>query len=130
MPAQWQGQLNILSKNGGHRTVLANISSILINVDELSQCLYNIDILPRPSYHQLGTFVETVIEDFKSFQNVPPVFALIIKSLIQHIHNLIKVVRSIELAAHVIIMVEAHIRVEGELSNIAHLGPRRTPGVI
>ena len=73
------------------RTVLSDISAILVDVLEFSQRLDDVDVLSRPGDHQLRAFVQGIIEDFQGFQDVAPVLAFIIQSLVEHVHDLEKV---------------------------------------
>jgi len=77
-------------------TILSNIAAVFINVLELSQGFDDEEILPRPSYNELRPLVQAVIEDLERFEYVAPVFALIIESLVKHIHHLVEVGRAIE----------------------------------
>lgn len=77
-------------------TILSNIATVFINVLELPQSLDDEEILPRPSYDQLRPFVQAVVEDLERFEYVAPVLALIIESLVEHIHHLVEVGRAIE----------------------------------
>jgi hypothetical protein len=45
-------------------TVLSDVSAIFINVLKLSQGFDDIDVLARPSHHQLRPFMQTVVENF------------------------------------------------------------------
>jgi hypothetical protein len=74
-------------------TILPNVTTILVNILELAQCLYHEEILLRPGNHQLRAFVETVIQNLESLQDVSPVLALVVQSLIDHIHDFVELGR-------------------------------------
>lgn len=38
--------------------------------------------------------MEAVVQDFQGFEDVAPVLALVIQSLIQHVHNLVEICRA------------------------------------
>ena len=38
--------------------------------------------------------METVVEDLQRFKDVTPVLALVVQSLIQHIHNFVEICRA------------------------------------
>jgi hypothetical protein len=82
----------------GHteHTILTNIATVFINVLELPQGLDDEEILPRPSNNQLRPLVQAVVEDLERFEYVAPVLALVIESLVEHIHHLVEVGRAIE----------------------------------
>lgn len=58
--------------------------------------------------------METVVEHLERLENVTPILALVIQSLIQHIHNLIEIGRA----------------AKGHGRNLGHVGAGWTPGVI
>jgi hypothetical protein len=74
----------------GAPTVLADVPAILIDVLELAQRLDNEYVLFGPGNDQLCPFVQAVIRDLKRLQNVPPVFALVIEPLVDHIHDFVE----------------------------------------
>ena len=92
----------------------SNVSAVIINVLELSERFDDVDILSRPRDCKLRSFVETVIQDLERFENMAPVFPLVIQALVEHIHNLIKVVGTIE----------------GHLSYFTHLCPSGSPWIL
>jgi hypothetical protein len=77
-------------------TILSNITTVFVDVLKLPQCLDDEEILPRPCHNQLGPLVEAVVEDLERFEYVAPVLALVVESLIEHIHHLVEVGRAIE----------------------------------
>lgn len=72
-------------------TACANISAVLVDVNELAQSLDDVDVLPCPCYDQFRTFVQAVIQNFQALKYVPPVLALVVQSLIEHVHYFVKV---------------------------------------
>ena len=73
-----------------HHTVLANVSTLLVNIYELAECFDDVDILFSPSNNELGTLMQAVVEDLQRFQDVPPVLALVVQPLVEHVHNLVE----------------------------------------
>lgn len=71
-------------------TILANISSIIVDILELAQGLDDEDVLSRPCDNQLGSLVKAVVHNLECLQNVSPVLALVIESLVKHIHDLVE----------------------------------------
>lgn len=86
----------------GVLTILADVSSILIHILEFPQCLDDIEVLSRPGDDELRTLMQTVIENFEGFENVAPILALVVESLIDNVHNIIKVVRSAAYQSNVV----------------------------
>ena len=76
---------------GKQPTILPNISTPFIDILKFAQRLDNVDLLPRPGHHHFRAFVKTVVEDFERFENVAPVLALVIQSLVQHFHDFVKI---------------------------------------
>jgi hypothetical protein len=63
-------------------------------MDKLAKGLDDVDIFPRPSYYQLRTFVETIVKHLQTLENVAPIFALIVEAFVQHVHDIVKVLRA------------------------------------
>jgi hypothetical protein len=76
----------------GRHTVLSNVTAILINVLELAKGLDDVDVLARPGHDKLRAFVQTVIEDLEGLEDVAPVLALIVEALVDHVHDVVKVI--------------------------------------
>ena len=72
-------------------TILPNISTFLVNVDEFSQGLDDVNVLARPGHHQFRALVQTVIENFEGLKDVSPIFALVVQALVEHVHNLVEI---------------------------------------
>lgn len=100
---------------------------------ELAQSLDNVDVLARPSYHQLGTLMKTVIQDLERFQDVAPVLALIVETLVDHIHDLVELVRT-KRRRHIrschAVGTKDHLPPESHGGDLGHVSARRAPGVI
>lgn len=60
-------------------------------MNELPQSLDDVDVLSRPGNHQFRTFVQAVVQYFQALKYVSPVLALVVQSLIKHVHYFIKV---------------------------------------
>lgn len=73
----------------GH-TILPNITSLLVNILKLPQCLDDINALARPCDDQLRSLMETVVQHLQSLQDVSPVLAFVVQALIDHVHNLVE----------------------------------------
>lgn len=76
------------------RTVLAHVASLLVKVDELAEGADDVNILASPSDAQLGALVKTVVQDFERFEDVTPVLALVVETLVKHIHDFVEVRRA------------------------------------
>jgi hypothetical protein len=96
------------------RTARANIASLFIEVYELPQRLDNIDVLARPRHNQLAALVQAVIQDLQALEHVPPVLALVVEALVEHVHDL----------------VEVGAAVVGDAGDVGHVGARGAPWVI
>lgn len=72
------------------RTVLSNIPALFVNVLEFSQCLDDVDVLSRPSYDMFGAFVKAVVQHFQRFQDMAPILAFVVQSLVEDIHDLVE----------------------------------------
>jgi hypothetical protein len=69
---------------------LADIATVFVNILELSQRLDNVDALASPRNNELRAFVQTVVEDLESLQDVSPVLALVVETLVDHIHDIVE----------------------------------------
>jgi hypothetical protein len=76
------------------RTVLANITTLLVEVDELAESTDNVDVLTSPCDTQLGALVKAVVEDLEGFQDVAPVLALVVETLVEHVHDFVEIRRA------------------------------------
>lgn len=77
--------------------------------------------------------MKTVIQDLESLQDMSPVLALVVQALVQHVHNLIELVRSAAQSLLDLAQLRGKrscVRVEGHLCDLAHLCPGWTPWVI
>lgn len=64
--------------------------------------------------------METVVEDLQRFKDVTPVLALVVQSLIQHIHNFVEVCRATaeQILEHAISTRELPVNGEAYLPNV------------
>ena len=74
-------------------TILTNISTTFINILKFAQSLDNVNLLSRPGDNHFRPFMKAIVQDFERFENMTPVLALIVQSLVQHFHDFIKVRR-------------------------------------
>ena len=80
------------------RTILPNVSSLFIEVNEFPQRSNDVDVLSCPCHTEFGALMEAVVEYFERFQYMAPVLALVVESLIEHVHNLVEIGRTVELS--------------------------------
>lgn len=78
----------------GTRTVLTNITTLLIKINELAEGTDNVDVLTSPCDAQLGALVKAVVENFERFQDMAPVLALVVEALVEHIHDFVEISRA------------------------------------
>lgn len=57
--------------------------------------------------------MKEIVEDGEGFEDVPPVFALVVEALLEHLYDLDKV-----------------LLIVGQLGELCHLGPARPPRVV
>jgi hypothetical protein len=86
------------SKRIEGRTILANITTLLIEVDELAESADDVDVLASPCDTQLGALVKTVVENLEGFQDVAPVLALVVEALVEHVHDFVEIRRAEKIA--------------------------------
>lgn len=72
-------------------TVLTNITTIFVNIDEFPQRFDNVNVLPGPCNDKFRALVETVVQNFERLEDVSPVLALVIQTLIEHVHDLVEI---------------------------------------
>jgi hypothetical protein len=117
-------------------TVLANIPSIFVNMLELPESLDNVYVLARPRHDELGAFVKAVVENLQRLEDMSPVFALVIQSLVENVHDLVKrgvtsgISESTSLNNAPVVDSGGYILCKGHLGNLGHVGPNGTPWVI
>lgn len=102
------------SRTSIEHTARADIASLFIQVYELPQRLNNVNVLARPRDDQLAALVQAVIQDLQTLEHVPPVLALVVEALVEHVHDL----------------VEVGAAVEGDAGNVGHVGAGGSPRVI
>jgi hypothetical protein len=73
---------------------LANITTLFVEVDELAESTDNVDVFTSPCDTQLRTLVKAVVEDFEGFQDVAPVLALVVETLVEHVHDFVEIRRA------------------------------------
>jgi hypothetical protein len=95
----------------GTRTILANITTLLIKINELAEGADNVDVFTSPCDAQLGALVKAVVENFERFQDVAPVLALVVEALVEHIHDFVEIRRA-EGIVSVLIAAEARYNVQ------------------
>ena len=95
-------------------TACADIATLLVKIYEFPQRLDDVDVLAGPGDHQLTALVQAIIQHLQTLEHVPPVLALVIEALVEHVHNL----------------VEIGAAVERDASDIGHVGARGTPWVV
>jgi hypothetical protein len=83
-----------LSKRVGRRTVLANITALLVKVDEFAERADDVDVLTSPCDAQLGALVEAVVKDLERLQDVAPILALVVEALVEHVHDFVEIRRA------------------------------------
>lgn len=76
---------------GGRHTVLADVAAVLIDILEFAQGFDDVKVLARPGDDELRTLVQAVIEDLERLEHMAPVLALVVQALVEHVHNLVKV---------------------------------------
>jgi hypothetical protein len=83
----------------GARTVLANIATLLVEVDELAESADDVDVLASPCDTQFGALVKAVVEDLEGFQDMAPVLALVVEALVEHVHDFVEIRRAGKIAS-------------------------------
>lgn len=76
------------------RTVLTNITTLLVKINELAEGADDVDVLASPCDAQLGALVKAVVENFERFQDMAPVLALVIEALVEHVHDFVEIRRA------------------------------------
>jgi hypothetical protein len=74
--------------------------------------------------------VQTVVEHLERFQDMTPVLALVIQSLVQHIHDLVEVGRAGAAVSAASEFGRRILLVEGDLSDLGHVGAHGTPWIV
>lgn len=77
----------------GALTVLTDVPTIFIDVHEFSKSLDDVNILLSPGDDKFGTLVQAVVQHLECFQDVPPVLALVVQPLVQHVHYFVELGR-------------------------------------
>jgi hypothetical protein len=106
---------------GVQRAVLANVTTVLVSILELSQCLDDVDVLARPCHDQFRAFVQTVVQHLERLEDVTPVLSLIVQSLVKHIHDLVEVGRARAITNAVRLRGDMSLLVEGDLGDFSHV---------
>lgn len=75
-------------------TILPNVTTVLVDVLEFAEGLDDVDVLASPGDYELGALVQAVIEDLERLEDVSPVLALVVESLVNHVHDVVEVVGS------------------------------------
>lgn len=71
-------------------TIVSNVLAVLVDVCELAQRLDDKDVLLGPCNHHFGSLVQNVVHNLQCLEDVTPVLALIVQSLVEHVHDLVE----------------------------------------
>jgi hypothetical protein len=103
---------------------------------KLPERLDDVYVLARPGHDELGAFVKAVVENLERLEDMSPVLALVIQSLVENVHDLVKrggtagISESTSRNNAPGVGRSGYILCKRHLGNLGHVGPNGTPWVI